>query len=60
LRGTTARPVWNCGVPTGTSGGTSLVKDIIPGAAGGTPVGFARAGTFTYFTATTDADGWEL
>ena len=36
----------------GTTAGTTLVKDIMPGPAGSSPSGFAFSGGLTYFTAT--------
>ena len=47
-------------VTDGTSGGTSLVSDIYPGATSSTPGDFSALGGFLYFSARTAAEGREL
>lgn len=44
----------------GTTAGTVLVKDIVPGAFGSAPSGFALVGSTVYFAATTPEHGREL
>jgi ELWxxDGT repeat protein len=44
----------------GTTAGTNLLVDIFPGQVGSTPVLLASTGSFTYFSAITEAEGREL
>src|SRR3984957_5673602 len=55
--GTTGRELWRT---DGTAAGTTLVKDINPGAADSSPVLLAVAGTNLYFMANDGVHGTEL
>jgi ELWxxDGT repeat protein len=47
-------------ITDGTSSGTTLVKDIYPGALSSSPADFAVLNGYMYFTAATAAEGREL
>lgn len=48
-------------VSDGTTGGSSMVKDVAPGASGGAPYGAFAGGNLAYFSArTSDTSAWAL